>query len=136
MDRMKSFVEKQILQAQSYETTIEEIEELKKEKIWQVDWALATNPNTPIHILEEFLERGEPFLNKRLASNLGAPVEFLEKLSRTNSDEIHIALLNNMNTPVTALVNIVKRGEKYTSERAQKVVNRKLFELQKIWTEE
>ena len=133
---MKSFVEKQILKAQSYETTLEEIEELKKEKIWQVDWALATNPNTPIRILEEFYARGEPFLNKRLASNLGAPPDFLEKLSKTNSDDIHTALLNNMNTPVTALVNIVKRGEKWTSDRAQKVVNRKLFELQKIWTEE
>jgi len=112
---LKTTLEKQILQAQDYTTTLEKIEDLKKEKVWQVDWALATNPNTPIHILEEFLERGEPFLNKRLASNLGAPSAFLEKLSRTNNDEIHIALLNNMNTPVTALVNIVKRGEKWTN---------------------
>lgn len=129
-------IEQKVILASDLTTPLEILQELYKEHDWRIDWALAANPNTPIEILEEFYNSGDIYLLKRMASNLGASPKILTKLSVDTRFEVYEALLRNINAPISALLNVVKNGDKYSKERAQKMINIKLSELYKLWEEE
>lgn len=140
MTKKKPFIkfekkEQQIKDAMDLHTSLERLKELYREGRWEIDWALARNPNTPHSLLESYYQRHDIFLLKRLAQNIAAPEALLMKLSKEYQFEIQEALIDNINTPVQALLNIVKSGDKYLKDRAQKAVTKKLNALQKLWLE-
>ncbi|BAZ13362.1 hypothetical protein NIES4071_52010 [Calothrix sp. NIES-4071] len=70
---------------------------------WDKNWSnrshAASNPNTPIFLLEELAKDKEEMIRQSVASNPKTPISILEKLAQDDSHHVRYAIAWNIRTP-------------------------------------
>ena len=72
---------------------------------------IASNPKTPVYIIEELFKSGDSDILDSLAENPKAPVYILEELFKSNEYCILYRLAGNPNIPINILIEIYKKAD-------------------------
>ena len=94
-------------------TPVEILEQLNNSGQWDVDLRLAANPNTPVEILKHLAEENDTLLNDALAANPNTPVEILKHLAEKNDTWLNYDLADNPNATLSVLERITPEADDF-----------------------
>lgn len=80
---------------------------------WNKNWSnrghAASNPHTPIFLLEELAKDKEEMIRQGVASNPKTPINILEQLAKDDSRHVRNAIACNMRTPINIVFKQLAR---------------------------
>ncbi len=92
---------------------VAEILETYQRPDWNKNWSnrghAASNPNTPIFLLEELAKDKEEMIRQGVASNPQTPIHILEQLAQDDSRHVRNAIACNIRTPINIVFKQLAR---------------------------
>jgi hypothetical protein len=86
------------------------LEELAKDRDWEIRQGVAENPSTPPSVLEELAKDRDWEIRQGVAENPSTPPSVLEELASDGNDRIRQRVAQNFFTPISALKILTKEG--------------------------